>query len=75
MASCERCWYRSRGNVDRYHELLRTEACTPEQQAGPDALWCPECGRRTWHQYAGVCTVDPRHGQAAETAPRENEGP
>ena len=83
VASCERCWgdafLRSLEGPDdqatAYRKLIaeRTgdRACTPEQQAGEDALWCPECGRRTWHQAAKLCTLDPRHGQHGSPSSEE----
>jgi hypothetical protein len=55
MASCEKCWVDARGNSALYHRLLSERDCTPEEQAGPDATTCPECGQRTVHQYARVC--------------------
>ena len=55
MASCEKCWEDSHGSVDSYLRLVRTRDCTPEQQAGRWALNCSSCGRKTIHQYAGVC--------------------
>lgn len=43
------------GHGPTYQELLaeRTgeQACTPEQQAGPDARVCATCGQRTIHQH------------------------
>lgn len=60
MASCEKCWADAGGDPDRYAELGRERAaspCTPEEQAGPDALWCYRCARRTLHQHARVCTA------------------
>jgi len=55
MPSCERCWKWSGGNVDLYHELLAKNNCTPEDQAGDDAIECPACHRKTIHQIAHVC--------------------
>ena len=66
MASCEKCWsdayLRSRSSgkdqYECYIELISERAhnpCTPEQQAGEDAKICPNCGRKTIHQYCGVC--------------------
>jgi len=55
MATCERCWSLSLGSSERYARLLKEEDCTPEQQAGPDAKTCPECGRCTLHQHVGCC--------------------
>ncbi len=61
MPACERCWADSRmqditGHGPTYQELLAERGpngCTPEQQAGPDALVCATCGRKTIHQ---ICT-------------------
>jgi hypothetical protein len=58
MPSCEKCWSDAGGNPDRYGQLLverRDNPCTPEQQAGVDALVCPKCGRVAVHQHCGVC--------------------
>jgi len=55
MASCERCWRNAGGNPERYAELVKTETCTPEQQAGTNAGRCPDCGRMTIHQYCCIC--------------------
>jgi hypothetical protein len=59
MSACEKCWSDAhRGPqfsvAEEYWRLLgeRLEhPCTPEQQAGPGALECPTCGRKTLHQY------------------------
>lgn len=66
MASCEKCW--SDAGIDarllggekaeRYGELIekrKANPCTPEEQAGPDAEVCPQCDRRTIHQWTGEC--------------------
>lgn len=59
MSSCERCWsmaYDPYGNqLERYQENIRAHNCTPEQQAGPDAGWCPDCGLVSLHQYTKQC--------------------
>lgn len=56
MASCENCWREAGGDPDTYHELLKENECTPEEQAGgEDALHCPGCSRMTVHMYAHVC--------------------
>jgi len=62
---CEKCWAdaaRAAGpygdQVDEYRRLCRERKdnpCTPEEQAGPDAEWCPVCGRKTLHQHTGQC--------------------
>lgn len=60
---CERCWSRacsealSRGVpvVDVYGRLLGEDDCTPEQQAGPDALACEACGRKAVHPAIKTC--------------------
>lgn len=63
MSTCEKCWSDAhRGPqfsvADEYARLLKLRAnhpCTPEEQAGPDAGICPDCGRRTAHQYTSEC--------------------
>lgn len=55
MSACEHCWAEAGGDVDRYGELLKVRECTPEEQAGPDAKACPNCGRMTLHQFTGEC--------------------
>ena len=55
MVSCEKCWRDAGGNPDEYHRLLAERDCTPEQQAGPEAKKCPECGRIALHQHVGDC--------------------
>ena len=58
MSACERCWRDSGGDPERYSELLKTQNCTPEQQAGgEDAGICPQCNRKTIHLYTGRCMV------------------
>ena len=57
MASCEKCWTDARGIPEEYMRLVKARTCTPEEQAGPDAKYCIGCGRRTIHQWAGVCMV------------------
>lgn len=58
MASCERCWADAHGDAEQYLLLLQERPpCTPEQQAGAHAAWCPVCGRKTVHQLAKVCTA------------------
>ena len=67
MSSCEKCWRDSRWS-DRfwdgkepspYRKLLAErvgeDACTPEEQAGPDAGVCPKCKRQCLHQITGEC--------------------
>jgi len=63
MAGCEKCWadsyrmtYGTGGDrVDKYHELLKERNCTYEEQAGPDAEWCPKCTSKTIHQITKQC--------------------
>jgi hypothetical protein len=60
MASCEKCWTEAHGDAERYLRLVEDRdasghACTPEEQAGPDAKVCPSCGRRAVHQLCRVC--------------------
>ncbi len=57
MASCERCWTLAGGNAEYYSYLIKTNNCTPEEQAGPDAKECPKCKRKTMHQLCGICMV------------------
>ncbi len=65
MAACEKCWSDAhRGSqfsvADEYLRLMKERKdspCTPEQQAGPDALRCMPCDRLTLHQHARVCMV------------------
>ena len=56
MASCEKCWSDSNG-VEEYHELLKINKCTPEEQAGTDAEKCPHCDRMTIHQIVKKCVL------------------
>lgn len=58
MSTCEKCWRDAGGNSDRYHELIKTRVCTPEEQAGPDAGMCTRCGRKTLHQFTGECMAE-----------------
>lgn len=56
MSTCEKCWrdahWLSEGSVpDTYARLVKERNCTPEEQAGPDAMMCPDCRRMTMHQY------------------------
>ncbi len=55
MSACEKCWVDSDGNPDRYSALLKEQKCTPEEQAGLDAMWCLRCERKTAHQWTGKC--------------------
>jgi hypothetical protein len=55
MSACEKCWERSGGNPQRYHELVADNDCTPEEQARRDAKQCPRCKRIALHQYTGEC--------------------
>lgn len=79
MPSCERCWSdsamaRYHGDTDAYRRLLEQRGpngCTPEQQAGPDALECQRCRRKTVHQFAGVCMVAGCGYPSAAPGPRE----
>jgi hypothetical protein len=61
MPMCEKCWvaaYDPNGNQsERYLELVKVSHCTPEEQAGTDAGYCPMCKRQTVHQYAQACMV------------------
>ena len=67
MAACEKCWRdaynRMRCNpmksqAEHYSDLIKEREknpCTPEEQAGNDATYCPACNRKTIHQFIGVC--------------------
>jgi len=61
VSACEKCWRDSATAEDhaaRYAELIeerKANPCTPEEQAGEDAKWCPDCGRMTLHQHTGEC--------------------
>jgi hypothetical protein len=59
MSSCEKCWasaYDPYGDQGvHYRARVMTHRCTPEEQAGPDAGWCPDCGRMSLHQYTKEC--------------------
>ena len=66
MASCEKCWSDAyylqdceEGHVEKYAKLIeerKDNPCTPEEQAGNDAGFCPVCERNTVHQHAKSCT-------------------
>jgi hypothetical protein len=82
MSSCEKCWSDSRW-LENYHEVLArrdgaTEPkCTPEEQAGDDATNCPDCGRRTRHQWTRECMntrCPSRLLDAGTDAPTTTEG-
>lgn len=49
MSSCEKCWSDAHGDAERYHELVKSRECTPEEQAGEQAFRCPHCRRLTIH--------------------------
>jgi len=69
MSACEKCWRDAHMGpyvsvADEYARLIeerKDNPCTPEEQAGPDAFACPECGRRVLHQWTkehmGPCEV------------------
>ena len=70
MSTCEKCW-RDAGLTGDYWSLLNERnknPCTPEEQAGPDAGKCPECGRMTLHQLTG----EPMCGCETKKAPPGN---
>lgn len=76
MSACQKCWSDAHDGIysdvaENYGRLLseRTgdRACTPEQQAGPDAAPCDQCGGRlVRHEITGRCMVDARHDARAE---------
>jgi len=45
----------ARGEADAYEGRRQEEQ--EEEQAGPDAAMCDECGRKTRHQLTGECTA------------------
>lgn len=58
MSSCEKCWTDAMATNTPYDLLVTRRnddgrACTPEQQAGPNAMQCPSCERWTLHQHTG----------------------
>jgi len=58
MSSCEKCWKDAGGDPDKYHRLIQdrlNNPCTPEEQAGEFATICPNCQRKTIHQYTQKC--------------------
>lgn len=63
MPSCEKCWadahrgpqYSVAEEYSRLLEERKDNPCTPEEQAGLDATECPNCLRKTMHQYCHVC--------------------
>lgn len=71
MSACEKCWSdahsRDQFNVaEEYSKLIderRDHPCTPEEQAGPDAGRCGQCGRKTIHQFTRepMCGCQPEH--------------
>jgi hypothetical protein len=75
MSTCEKCWADSnrdpyKSTSEEYRRLLAERGptgCTGEQQAGPDATPCPECGGRlVRHQYTGECMVNAAHGRPSQ---------
>lgn len=71
MSSCEKCWADSRGDTDRYSELLKERKCTPEEQAGEFAAECPSCNRKTLHQYTkqAMCGCDAASSRTSQEKP------
>ncbi len=65
MYSCERCWSDANrisfwGEEDHsvvYQNLLKTQQCTPEENAGPDSTLCVKCKRKTIHQHVKQCVI------------------
>ena len=70
MSVCEKCWAKAGGDPFIYDDLIVQAAktgnvCTPEEQAGPTALECPHCHRKTLHLftnelYCGCSPTEPR---------------
>lgn len=78
MSACEKCWSDAHGDpyksvAEEYERLIeerRDRPCTPEEQAGPDAKPCPQCGgRRVLHQHTGECMASISHAP-----PKPGEG-
>ena len=69
MASCEKCWEDSymrthadpmKSQTEHYHDLIterKDNPCTPEEQAGIDAMICPKCNKKTIHPYVKQCLI------------------
>ena len=62
MPSCEKRWRDARGDAELYSQLVderneKGRECSPEDQAGDDAGWCPACSRKTIHMHSEVCMV------------------
>jgi hypothetical protein len=57
MASCEKCWGESGGDLEKYTRLLNERKCTPEEQAGEAAGFCTKCERQTVHQHLRRCVL------------------
>ena len=64
MSTCEKCWRDAHAggpyadvaeNYARLLEKRKDKPCTPEQQAGENAGWCPKCDRKVLHQHTGKC--------------------
>lgn len=55
MSSCEKCWADARWGSESYSELVLSQHCTPEEQAGRFAKVCPNCKRKTIHQMTNEC--------------------
>ncbi len=66
VSSCEKCWSDAHRGPDfsvseEYGRLMderRLSPCTPEEQAGVNAMTCPGCARLTLHQH----TLEPMCG-------------
>jgi len=62
MSDATACaWETSKDAWDVYDRLTKERigerACTPEQQAGPEASDCLACNRRAVHPVDGVCVA------------------
>jgi ribosomal protein L37E len=68
MASCEKCWNDARKRAltipsrktveEHYQDVLKERAltpCTPEERAGNNAFFCPNCERKTIHPATKRC--------------------
>jgi hypothetical protein len=82
MSACERCWADSgrdpyQSHAEAYQRLLEERGpngCTPEQQAGPGAKPCPDCGGRlVRHQHTGECMANISHAPPRRAPPGERK--
>ncbi len=67
MSCCQKCWRDAHRRIDTdpegyvakaYGELVeerKDNPCSPEEQAGEDAKYCPTCKRQSLHEITGEC--------------------